>query len=125
MKATELRIGNYHYYHMDDKFDERKEWDEICQIDYGDLRILFTYEDNSEYKPIPLTEEWLLKFGFEKEGGYLWNCKLLGKQRFIENHLTKGYFETHYESKHIQYVHQLQNLYFALTGEELTIKDND
>jgi hypothetical protein len=24
---------------------------------------------------------------------------------------------------HIKHVHQLQNLYFALTGEELTIKD--
>lgn len=72
-------------------------------------------------KPIPLTEEWLLRFGFEKPLNSSWCVK--GE---IELDLDKGikYFIfgnlKHVELKH---VHQLQNLFYALTGEELTIKE--
>ena len=64
MKAQEVRLGNYHFYHIVDKLDERGEYDEVCQIDAEDFRILENF-DCPEYKPIPLTEEWLLKLGFE------------------------------------------------------------
>ena len=120
MEATELRIGNY-------VMNEHSKILTVLGIKETSLYLYEKYKSQSgsyfieKIWPIPLTEEWLLKFGFEKIAGYLWKCKQLGEQRFIENHLTKGYFETHYESKHIQYVHQLQNLYFALTNEELEI----
>jgi hypothetical protein len=124
MKAQELRIGNYHLYHIVDKLDERGEYDEICKIDADDFGILENF-DCPEYKPIPLTEEWLLKFGFEKmssnyERGWLllWGNLKTGTIDFVIN-------EPHSSKRHItalKYVHQLQNLYFALTGEELKIK---
>lgn len=70
-------------------------------------------------KPIPLTEEWLLKFGFEyKSYGYgekewkQWNYKGFNLNGFEYSSYLK-----------IDYLHQLQNLYFALTNEELTIKE--
>lgn len=113
MKANELRIGNY-----------VNLYGSQATIIPNDFQKWFQNEPNWEnkaFKPILLTEEWLLKFGFTHNGGYSWDCKKLGCQRYIENHLTKGYFETNYESKHIQYAHQLQNLYFALTGQELEI----
>ena len=97
--------------------DERKEWDEVSPIDYDDLRCLEQYEDNSEYKPIPLTEEWLLKFGFDSMfsgAGYHKNGVEIGN-----NHNGFYILATSYQ---IEFIHQLQNLYFALTGEELTIK---
>jgi hypothetical protein len=118
MTANEIRIGNYHYYHIVDPLDERGEYDDVCQIDPDDFRIL-TQFDCPEYKPIPLTEEWLLKFDWFSvdEGKYTF--------RDIEYYSISEdgslYFMNQYTATDIKYVHQLQNLYFALTGNELTI----
>ena len=70
-----------------------------------------------ELKPIPLTEEWLLKFGFDKiDFQFIKN----GIKLFpIRDLYYRGNFPI---KSDIKYVHQLQNLYFALTGEELIIK---
>ena len=72
--------------------------------------------------PIELSEDWLLKFGFQK-GAYdiFW---------LTENDLDLDLAETPEGwrvsslniNPPIDYVHQLQNLYFSLTGTELTIK---
>jgi hypothetical protein len=72
------------------------------------------------YNPIPLTEEWLLKFGFLKEGEH-GVCIAYGEWEIITE--NKTYFMVHESSKGFVLplfeVHQLQNLYHALTGEEL------
>ena len=74
---------------------------------------------------IPLTEEWLLKFGFKESKTFF------GRNSFEKDgyHLIKNgkYFEflvigSSVILAKIKYVHQLQNLYFALTGKELEIK---
>jgi uncharacterized protein YmfQ (DUF2313 family) len=74
--------------------------------------------------PIPLTEEWLLKFGFER----IYDCKTCYKLEF-DDIRTLEFLNTElfcylndYKVSHLKFVHQLQNLYFALTGNELTIK---
>ena len=67
-------------------------------------------------KPIPLTEKWLMDFNF--------NLKELGFDKLsVSHHLTgdKFYFIISNYAKQIFYVHELQNLYFALTGRELTV----
>lgn len=110
--AQELRIGNLVYYHIEDSMDERKKWDEISSIDYDDLRILTEFKDNSEYNPIPLTEEWLLKFGLWKYYGRFYKQPVISIDRDLKVRLPRNY-------ANIIYVHQLQNLYFALTGYEL------
>lgn len=77
---------------------------------------------------IPLTEEWLVNFGFDK---------ILDEDRpyfliFKKPRMTI-YFSTNEKWHHvffegvpvaIEYVHQLQNLYFALTSEELQLKQS-
>ena len=73
-------------------------------------------------EPIPLTEEWLLKFGAELlyDNKYDFECYNFGY--FELTH--KGYcftFQSQQISEPIKYVHQLQNLYFCLTGAELTV----
>lgn len=67
-----------------------------------------------EIDPIPLSEEILLKCGFEKtfEGGSLW---YLGK--FFVSSLDFIYWS----NIKILYLHQLQNLYWCLCGKELEI----
>ena len=83
--------------------------------------------------PIPLTEEWLIKFGFTADE-QSWFHKKIQAHSFKRNSVSfntednkciiscRGFEEvTQVELKHIKHVHSLQNLYFALTGEELTI----
>ena len=82
-----------------------------------------------EAEPIPLTEEWLIKFGFEKsideywtiDGSSLW--WLLSKSKNVGIKLMDNEVFGVMNRYKIEYVHQLQNLYFALTGKELTIKE--
>jgi hypothetical protein len=91
------------------------------------LEVLFFFDGSlygiGEYltdcKPILLTEEWLLKFGYTKEGSNFWN---LGH---IVWEYADGVFICDKNGITLKYVHQLQNLYFALTGRELTIKTEE
>ncbi len=77
-----------------------------------------TYADLS---PIPLTEEILLKCGFKKIEPEGWYRKVTEREASMELfngspfHYADGNF-----SPDINYLHQLQNLYYSLTGEELT-----
>jgi len=69
---------------------------------------------------IPLTEEWLIKLGFHEVLGVY---AVYGRELNLK--LIDGYWEFYFKGKYvsvIKHVHQLQNLYFALTGVELTTK---
>ena len=73
-------------------------------------------------KPIEITEEWLIDFGFNlvvKEGNQgEFRVYQLNEITYNTNH---GWWWKHYLIVQPKYVHQLQNLYFAITGQELTI----
>lgn len=76
----------------------------------------------SQCKPIPLTGEWLIKLGFNKHGrngGYEVSVHSRDENGVVNFGLDDGH---HGLEPQLKYVHQLQNLYFALTGEELTMK---
>ena len=73
--------------------------------------------------PIPLTEEWLERFGFKEKSKWTFVLNT-PSGRMLTYHLgTKiiHYGSDGYGSGEIncKYVHQLQNLYHALTGKEL------
>lgn len=102
-------------------FPESKHCVRVCDNDRNEYNQLEEF-----IKPIPLTEEWLLKFGFEKDE----ECKswsiLTSLEKFdylfeIENKYQEC-FQPDFIKIDIKYVHQLQNLYFALTGNKLEIK---
>lgn len=99
------------------------------------------YTNNPPLKGIPLTEEWLIKFGFlKKESRSMYDNRdeYTFKNTIITLHEMSPNF---YLSKHckietafqnekgvynylkLEYVHQLQNLYHSLTGQELTINE--
>jgi hypothetical protein len=69
--------------------------------------------------PIPLTEEWLLKFGFYKSETFKNSFIKKGVDIYIQD--TAFWYDLLNNSIEIKSVHQLQNLFFALTNEELTI----
>ena len=105
MKATDLRVGNYYYWN-----EEPECKGDVYQI--SDTYSLYSIDEHFFYfEPIPLTEEWLLKFGFKKIGNRYGN----GHKRKVI--LNKQFY--HSIAGYIKYVHQLQNLYFALTQTEL------
>ena len=107
MEAKELRIGNLVY--------EKGKVKEMYSISNNNAK------DYSNMKPIPLTEEWLLKFGFNKISG--WDDYKGWIKDDVELECDcYGFDFINYLDKGVDYVHQLQNLYFALTNNELTIK---
>lgn len=84
--------------------------------------------------PIPLTEEWLLRLGFKKygsdDGTEQWWLMEKSSESYtgeicllsLSWHCYKNFFFYKSLNHKIYHVHQLQNLYHALSGQELTIK---
>jgi hypothetical protein len=129
MKSTEFRLGNYILLRGN-----------LCQIvvisglisesvsavmidKHGEKRHL--YGEMQDIEGNELTEEWLLKFGFTKsfavnnfaiqtEAGVLdlTPSENIGCHTYIEDNWIRT----------IESVHELQNLYHAITGKELTLK---
>jgi hypothetical protein len=89
---------------------------ETLQVTLNDL--VSVDKKQAVYEPIPLTEEWLLKFGFEE-----WDKNAWQKGFDLSIHKIDSIFWYNNNGINvlIKYVHQLQNLCFALTGEELTL----
>jgi hypothetical protein len=83
---------------------------------------------------IPITEEWLLKFGFTFVSapsfyGFDCNKKFNGgvfRGAFLRTSSDKGFYYLGFlvngTHKKVKYIHQLQNLFYCLTGEELSLK---
>ncbi|WP_291076363.1 MULTISPECIES: hypothetical protein [unclassified Empedobacter] len=124
--ANELRIGNYLYRKVynpipnkeDYYFDKVKVEGILKDCVYFIINNKKQIFKSNNLKPIPLTEQRLIEFGFE------FNCysgddKLLNFNNFQIN--INGYDNSiiSYNGNRIYNVHQLQNLYFALTREEL------
>ena len=121
MKANELRVGNLYNYLIFDPLDERKEWLELTKADGDDIAWLEKNPDDPNYQPITLTEEWLLKFGaIVYDFDHQPNQYRISERLFVTR---DGHFYDYGANVKLLYIHQLQNLYFALTGEELTIKE--
>ncbi len=71
------------------------------------------------FDPIELSPEWMEKFGFETPDGY--NTSVLYNEIMIDLHMGKYKLRDKPKAK-LDYVHQLQNIFYCLTGEELTIE---
>ena len=115
MEAKELRIGNYgkEITHSTNRVVRVKKhhFEDIVR---GEIDLF----------PIPLTEKWLVKFGFV---GTQENVFWLGEFfKYTDNTLIIFGEDSQidrqcYHAK-CEFVHQIQNLYFALTNKELKLK---
>lgn len=129
LKTSELRLGNY--IQVEGK---------ICKID--GIQPHWVWFDNisssnmDNIEPIPLDSDWLLKLGLISSGNE--RQLLFELPKFIQEkcQADSGYKKSafFFNNRHdinsymdcqtrraVKYVHEIQNLVFALTGEELTI----
>lgn len=127
MNSTELRIGNLVYLTCEGHENEPDE-------------IIWSVEDYEFYQdrmddvqPVPINVERLEMLGFKKMFDPLMNVSVLKYSlddhthiliEIIEDYGDLTYIES-FESINLNIkiysIHQLQNLIFALTGEELTL----
>ena len=122
--AKDLRLGNKLLF-----LGDVVTFKNITEIREDGIFWIKTFEPkieskNFHFKPIPITEDWLLKFGFELKGFYRLKVtsflELCWKphDNTLNLQTEKNGFT---ENSKCKYVHELQNLYFALTGRELTV----
>lgn len=119
MKIQELRIGNWFIDYSNKPFQWDLEYSKLLTLERNRPDI-----DEVIKSPIQLTEEILLKCGFDEN---MVLSTIEGEIRYYgdgdiniggEDSCTLGMV---YIAK-CKYLHQLQNLYFALTGKELEVE---
>lgn len=131
--ATEFRVGNLFRFISTDSIEQ------VADIRTAGIKtptinnVLIT-----DIEPIPLNEDWLVRFGFEKDINTSWfRIGYFAEMEDVSNRMIIGYNTVSnrlgcyqegdangiFAQKTFQYVHQLQNLIFALTGTELTLTD--
>ncbi|MGJ1414058.1 hypothetical protein [Sphingobacterium multivorum] len=129
--ANQLRIGNYvasdHFKDRDVIVKVRLIGQEQAIVEHPNgLTEPMLYQ--GEMRPIKLTEEILFKCGFEKKNGGWHILNLINDWTFIFYQPLHGVAELSINkhgailSDQCKYLHQLQNLFYALTGKELEIK---
>jgi hypothetical protein len=110
MKANELRIENWYDHNGIPKQATPNTIEEVWE------------SERSWCKPIPLTEEWLLKLGAKKfDAGFVIDrFRLLYRSEYgyyyVINKYTNEYFSK------VEFVHEWQNLFFAMNNQELIIQ---
>lgn len=114
MKENELRIGNW---------VTAPAFELPFQID------LLALSQAKNCDPIPLTDQWLKDFGLQRNSdgsifSFIEEQRVGGSDLTIRNYHTDNYSlwfgDVDMMELDIEYVHELQNLYFALTNKELT-----
>lgn len=139
MKTSELRSGNLV------TIDNPQAWPELKDIPMtiygietwmsaqekvtwpqsdGKVKVQSKYETYGQFSefiaPIPISEEWIIKCGFEKNKDYKHPFAPI---YFIEIRYEWICFLHNCTHRRIKYVHQLQNLFHSITGgEELELK---
>lgn len=113
IQAQDLRIGN---------------WVSNGQIEFQitskDIYHLDVYVNRVIAKPIPITPEWLERMGMKRNYDYgdpVFDLNNIRVFTWPTGIITIEYY--YLELRELEFIHQLQNLYFALTGEDLTINE--
>lgn len=129
IQANELRVGNFYYHNAEWSYREKEsifEWNDSDWYALGESTIFL-----SNVFPIPLTSEILKKCGFIRDDndydvGHIDYCEWYEKEFPIIGKLITSsngvyLFDEETDTLRIKHLHQLQNLHFVLTGEELPV----
>lgn len=119
IQARELRIGNLILMSFENSIET------VTARTIGFINQANYKGHNHPFEPIPLTEEWLVKLGFVRNGK-VWEIDSINGIVFEIEYVSDCYYLHTYGEWGYQgflYVHQLQNLYKALTGQELNLSE--
>lgn len=98
--------------------------DKIMIKCYNDITDFdWIYLKNENINPIPLTKEWLLKFGFKHNTEYIFIHENFNAAHFkfkIKKYSNNDCLVLNCKTT-VRYVHELQNIYFAIMRNELTL----
>lgn len=128
IKANQIRVGNRFVREI--RSTRGQEFDHNFVLTEEWMGKLFSENTSfalNDLHPIPLTPEILEKAGFNsvttnKDGSYnFWGKEIDASVDVEDGELFRYRIHERIRTKSIQYVHQLQNLYQALTGQELEI----
>ena len=123
--SHEIRLGNTYKIELGDGTYKSD------LINLEDLSNLLDDDLDDFYQALEISEEYLIKLGFEynkRYNNYVIKVKGFYNSVGYNDEDCDWYYNNDssnagcYYITSIQYVHQLENLYFALTGEELTYK---
>jgi hypothetical protein len=130
INKNELRYGNLVYtWDTDYEYGPGNQFlQQVEEVRKNVVEFKTSHAAYYEIEPIPLTVEWMAKLGFE------WNAT--DKRYYIQiGNILYLEFDTDFDCfiapeswagscpwNNVKHVHQLQNLYFNLTGNELEIK---
>ena len=130
MKSGEIRVGSLLLHNGNWSYREHSSpkiiiWNESDWYAVGESTM-----DLNDLSGVPITEELLVKFGFKwkeetaRPFEKYWSNGIaaidLVRQKFYIMRFKEG--ENHAEIKLPNYAHDLQNLHYALTKTELTLK---
>ena len=124
MDAQELRIGNLLLHEGETVVIDSIQQSLLSVKGYNYWELL------KDFQPIPLTEDWLIMLGFEKllpniedETKKELRTVIIFRKMPLTYNTSNGWWLFNQPLKiKIEHIHALQNLYFALTGTELTIQ---
>ncbi len=117
IKANEVMIGNYFA-------DSRSST--IIQV-FSIEKESIDKDGNINLEPIWLTDEWIRAFGFDNDNGESdWSNYEIEGERYMCGDITKeGFIYTAGSGTSLstpkRYVHEFQNLHYAITGRQLSI----
>lgn len=118
MEAKDLRIGNWILNGINEEFQANGET--INNFNVGKSLL-------GAFKPIELTEQWLIDFGFKVLEKCVYAISLTSNNFLILNmHHSICIIGDEHDDTYDQeiafpeFTHKLQNLYHSLTGKELT-----
>lgn len=117
IQANELRIGNLvSFYGKFEKVESIGTYGVSFNNGFGKYTL-------PNLRPIPLTEEILLRCGAKLHGiEYIIKASALPIKIRISYGIAYCEFGNVYLGGRIKFLHELQNLYHALTGQELKIE---
>jgi len=130
--ANQIRTGNYFLYDLRENQEGSGTAWEPTKLDWQDIK--WCEENNEDFNrvhmPIPINEEWAKKLGYKYYNGKTDGDMTMDFGGKLDIDFVKGVIKvkSHYETElmyrtlhAVEFVHEIQNLYFALTGIELVV----